>query len=92
MWARAINRVHKKHDLLHSRDQSPGPTAGTDRRDRTEALLKRTGLGHLAKVFARALSFGEQQRLALARALAFSPHVLFLQCVPLCKFFLLNLK
>jgi len=52
--------------------------ARAERRDRTEALLKRTGLGHLAKVSARALSFGEQQRLALARALAFTPLVLFL--------------
>ena len=52
--------------------------AGAERRDRIEILLKRTGLGRLAKVSARALSFGEQQRLALARALAFSPRVLFL--------------
>lgn len=51
---------------------------GVERRDRTQALLERTGLGRLAKVSAHALSFGEQQRLALARALAFSPRVLFL--------------
>ena len=49
-----------------------------ERSDRREALLKRTGLGRLAKVSARALSFGEQQRLALARALATEPRVLFL--------------
>ena len=39
-----------------------------DRRTRTAAALTRTGLSHLAAQPARALSVGEQQRLALARA------------------------
>jgi tungstate transport system ATP-binding protein len=49
-----------------------------ERDDRCAALLKQTGLGRLASTQARALSFGEQQRLALARALAVDPEVLFL--------------
>ena len=40
--------------------------------------LERTGLGAFARVPARVLSFGEQQRLALARSWALGPQVLFL--------------
>jgi tungstate transport system ATP-binding protein len=43
-----------------------------------EALLQAVGLGALAERPARRLSGGEQQRLALARALARDPEVLFL--------------
>ncbi len=49
-----------------------------ERRQRVEDALGRTGLTRLADTAARALSFGEQQRLALARALALHPQVLFL--------------
>ena len=49
---------------------------------RNEALrdewLERVGLAHRAAVPARSLSGGEQQRLALARALVLRPEVLFL--------------
>ncbi len=41
-------------------------------------VLARTGLAHLAEAPARVLSGGEQQRLALARAWATRPQVLFL--------------
>ena len=54
---------------------------GIDRRtcaERTSKVLERTGLAHLAHTPARVLSFGEQQKLALARAWALKPHVLFL--------------
>ena len=54
---------------------------GVDRAERTErvaAALARTGLGSLAGRAARTLSVGQQQRLALARAWALEPQVLFL--------------
>ena len=56
-------------------------TAGVPRearRERAEALLDRVGLRELAERPAPRLSGGERQRLALARALARDPRVLFL--------------
>ena len=52
------------------------PRAARD--ERTHDLLGAVGLKHLAHRPARKLSGGEQQRLALARALARAPSVLFL--------------
>jgi tungstate transport system ATP-binding protein len=48
------------------------------RADRVAALLDRVGLSDLAQRPARRLSGGEQQRLALARALARDPEILLL--------------
>lgn len=48
------------------------------RRDRRQELLALGSLGHLAEAPARRLSGGEQQRLAMVRALAMSPDILFL--------------
>jgi tungstate transport system ATP-binding protein len=52
--------------------------ARAERAARTDELLARVGLTALAERPARRLSGGEQQRLALARALARNPTVLFL--------------
>jgi len=49
-----------------------------ERAARAEAVLEQTGLLPIAERAARALSAGEQQRLALARAWALRPEVLFL--------------
>ncbi len=49
-----------------------------ERRQRRALALERTGLADLAQRQARVLSAGEQQRLALARAWALEPEVLFL--------------
>ena len=52
--------------------------ARVDRHRRVAEVLRRTGLTAKAKLPARVLSGGEQQRLALARAWVVRPQVLFL--------------
>lgn len=53
-------------------------TPKAQRRDIIDDVLNRTGLARFAKDPARRLSGGEQQKLALARAWALKPQVLFL--------------
>ncbi|MBI2803090.1 MAG: ATP-binding cassette domain-containing protein [Gammaproteobacteria bacterium] len=53
-------------------------TPRAERRSRVAQVLDETGLTPLAKRPARVLSGGEQQRLALARAWALTPEVLFM--------------
>lgn len=50
----------------------------TERKAQAWAALEHVGLSHIARRSARVLSGGEQQRLALARAWALKPEVLFL--------------
>ena len=49
-----------------------------ERTKRVDSMLQQTGLVELSRAPARVLSTGEQQRLALARAWALQPEVLFL--------------
>ena len=51
---------------------------GRGNRERRDQLLESAGLSHRAKAPARRLSGGEAQRLALVRALAMAPEMLFL--------------
>jgi tungstate transport system ATP-binding protein len=52
--------------------------AGDERHRRVDAALEQAGLTRYAQQQARELSFGEQQRLALARAWAVRPELLLL--------------
>lgn len=66
--------VYANIDFALSVRKVPRPA----RRALIEEALARTGIERFATVSARVLSYGEQQRLALARSWAMKPQVLFL--------------
>jgi tungstate transport system ATP-binding protein len=63
--------------LRTAANDTSGPPRATIR-ERAETILARAGLSHLAGRPARLCSGGEQQRVALVRAWALAPEVLFL--------------
>ena len=67
--------------VLENVIEAPVHVAGLPREAamaRARALLERVGIAGRAEAYPRALSGGEQQRAAIARALAMNPAVLFL--------------
>jgi tungstate transport system ATP-binding protein len=72
----AMLRRSAAGNIRYALKAANGPAAA--REQRVDALLKQVGLAGLAQRPARRLSGGEQQRLALARALARDPAVLLL--------------
>lgn len=69
-------RRSARANLMHALGVAGLPRS--DRARRADAALEHFGLGKLAERPARTLSGGEQQRLAIARAWALKPQVLFL--------------
>ncbi len=75
---RLTQRGHRSRDSLEPRSRDSRGHRISDVASAAEAALDRVGLAHLADRPARLCSGGEQQRIALARAWALSPEVLFL--------------
>ena len=68
--------VRSRSDVIAS--LIPFRAAGTPERDRARGILDRFGLGLRSEALAAELSYGDQRRLEIARALASEPTVLIL--------------
>jgi len=93
-WSRAVARVRRRlgfvfqqwhlfanRTVLGNVIEAPVHVAGESEAravSRAQALLSRVGIGHRAAAFPHELSGGEQQRAAIARALAMSPEALLM--------------
>ena len=91
-WSGAPESARRKHAMVFQRPillrrsalgnlthaLSLASASKRKRLERACQALERFGLSHLARAPARVLSGGEQQRLAMARAWALAPEVLFL--------------
>lgn len=79
---RHIGYIPQGHSLVGSLTVEenillPAALAGSEQKERAQALIEELGLGELANAYPKELSGGELRRAAIARALINSPEVIF---------------